>query len=72
MTLQGAPYSAAELRKRYRNLVGMLRREQYEKNKHLFPALTPDQIEVDLSEVFSRLYSEKGGSRRLRCLRISL
>lgn len=60
MTLQGAPYSVAELRKRYRNLVGMLRREQYEKNKHLFPALTPDQIEVDLSEVFSRLYSEKG------------
>lgn len=60
MTLQGAPYSAAELRKRYRDLVGALCREQYDKNKYRFPALTPDQIEVDLSQVFSRLYSEKG------------
>lgn len=59
MTLQGAPYSAAELRKRYRNLVGVLCREQYEKKKHLFLALTADQIEVNVSEVFSRLYGEK-------------
>ncbi len=33
MTLQGAPYSAAELRKRYRSLVIYLCRKQYENHK---------------------------------------
>lgn len=60
MTLQSAPYSAAELRKRYRSLVSDLCRKQYEKHKPLLPELTQDQIEVDLSQVFSRLYHEKG------------
>lgn len=60
MTLQGAPYSAAELRKRYRSLLSDLSRKQYEKHKSLIPDLTQDQIEVDLSQIFSRLYQEKG------------
>lgn len=60
MTLQGASYSAVELRKRYRSLIAAKRLEQYEKHKPLFPALTPEQIEVDLSQVFSLLYREKG------------
>lgn len=60
MTLQGAPYTAAELRKRYRSLISALCRKQYEKHKHLIPALTQDQIEVDLSQVIFRLYQEKG------------
>ncbi len=60
MTLQGVPYSAAELRKRYRTLISDLRQQQYKKYKYLLPELTQDQIEVDLSQVFSRLYQEKG------------
>lgn len=60
MTLQGAPYSAAELRKRYRGLISSQSREQYEKHKPLMPELTQDQIEVELSQVFSGLYHEKG------------
>lgn len=60
MTLQGAPYSAAELRKRYRSLISAEHQKQYEKHKPLIPELTQDQIEVDLSQVFSRLYQEKG------------
>lgn len=60
MTLQGASYSGPELRKRYRSLITSLRLEQYEKNKTRFPGLTPDEIEVNLSDVFARLYSEKG------------
>ncbi|MDE7232013.1 MAG: HAD family hydrolase, partial [Lachnospiraceae bacterium] len=60
MTLQGAPYSAVELRKRYRSLVSALCRKLYEKHKDLIPELTQDQIEVDLSQVFSQLYYEKG------------
>lgn len=60
MTLQGAPYSAAELRKRYRSLSSAQGRKQYEEYKILSPELTQDQIEVDLSQVFSRLYQEKG------------
>lgn len=59
MTLQGAPYSAAELRKRYRSLINAVRLEQYEKHKAQYPGLTPGEIEVNLSDVFSRLYSEK-------------
>lgn len=60
MTLQGAPYSADELRKRYRCLIDAQRLYQYETKKAVIPELTPNQIEVDLSQVFSRLYSEKG------------
>ena len=60
MTLQGVFYSAAELRKRYRGLISDLCRKQYEKHKDLIPELTQDQIEVDLTQVFSRLYQEKG------------
>lgn len=60
MTLQGAPYSAAELRKRYRTLLSDQCRKQYEEHKPLIPELTQDQIEVDLSQVFSNLYHEKG------------
>lgn len=60
LTLQGAPYSAAELRKRYMSLISDLRRKQYAKHKNLIPELTEYQIEVDLSQVFSRLYQEKG------------
>lgn len=60
MTLQGAPYTGPELRKGYRRLIAALRLEQYEKYKTQFPGLTPDEIEVNLAEVFSRLYSEKG------------
>lgn len=60
MTLQGALYSAAELRKRYRSLIGAQCRKQYEKHKNMIPELTEDQIEADLSQVFSNLYHEKG------------
>lgn len=60
MTLQGAPYSAAELRKRYRSLISVQSRKQYEKHKGLIPELTEDQIEVELSQVFCQLYQEKG------------
>lgn len=63
MTLQGAPYSAAELRKRYRSLIDVLSKKQYEKHKDMIPALKRDQIEVNLSQVFSRLYHEKGLSQ---------
>lgn len=59
MTLQGAPYTGPELRKRYRALIDAQRLERYEKYKAQFPGLTLDEIEVDLAEVFSRLYSEK-------------
>lgn len=59
MSLQEAPYSPAELRKRYRHLIDVLRLEQYEKNKPQHPELTLEEIEVDLSEVFRRLYIEK-------------
>lgn len=60
MTLQGAPYSATELRKRYRSLISALRQEQCQKSKIQFPETVPDEIEVNLSQVFSLLYSEKG------------
>lgn len=60
MTLQGASYSAAELRKRYRSLINVQCRKQYEKYKPLIPELTQDQIEVELSQVFYGLYHEKG------------
>lgn len=60
MTLQGALYSAAELRKRYRSLISDQCRKQYEKHKSLIPELTQDQVEVDLSRVFFLLYHEKG------------
>ncbi len=60
MTLQGVPYTGPELRKRYRALIAALRLKQYEKYKTQFPGLTPDEVEVDLSEVFSLLYDEKG------------
>ncbi|MDE6318309.1 MAG: HAD family hydrolase [Lachnospiraceae bacterium] len=60
MTLQGALYSAAELRKRYRSLISDQCRKQYEKYQSLMPELTQDQIEVDLSQVFFQLYQEKG------------
>ncbi len=60
MTFQGAPYSAAELRKRYRSLISALSRKQYEKYRERIPELTQDQIEVDLLQVFSQLYHEKG------------
>lgn len=59
MTLQGAPYTAVELRKRYRSLISAQQQKQYDKHKDLIPELTQDQIEVDLSQVFSRLYHEK-------------
>lgn len=59
MSLQGAPYSPAELRKSYRDLIAGLRMEQYEKDKPQHPELTPEEIEVDLSEVFRRLYTAK-------------
>lgn len=58
MTLQGASYSAAELRKRYRSLISAEQQKQYEKHKDLIPKLTQDHIEVDLLQVFSRLYQE--------------
>ena len=60
MTLQGAPYSAPELRKRYRGLIDALRLEQWEKYKTQSPEAVPAEIEVNLSQVFSLLYSEKG------------
>ncbi|MCM1192033.1 MAG: HAD family hydrolase [Butyrivibrio sp.] len=60
MTFQGAPYSAPELRRRYRSLIDALRLEQWEKSSKTFPEVTPEEIEVNLSHVFSRLYSEKG------------
>lgn len=60
MTLQGAPYSARELRKRYRSLIDALRLEQWEECKAQFPKVTPEEIEVNLSRVFSLLYYEKG------------
>ena len=60
MTLQGVPYSAAELRKRYRGLISDLSRKQYEKYRSSIPELTQDQIEVDLVQVFFRLHQEKG------------
>lgn len=60
MALQGAPYSGPELRKRYRALIAAQRLERYKKYRTQFPGLSPDEVEVDLSEVFSRLYSEKG------------
>lgn len=59
MSLQGAAYSPPELRKRCRDLIHSLRMEQYEKNKPQYPELVPEEIEVDLSEVFRRLYAEK-------------
>lgn len=59
MTFQGAPYSAPELRKRYRVLIDALRLEQWKKSREKFPDVTPEEIEVNLSQVFSRLYSEK-------------
>lgn len=59
MTLQGAPYSAPELRKSYRNLIDAVRREQYEKYKSQFSKLTSQEIEVDLHQVFFALYSQK-------------
>lgn len=60
MTLQGAPYSPAALKKRCRSLIGALRLEQWEECKARFPETKPEEIEVNLSEVFSRLYREKG------------
>lgn len=60
MTLQGVPYTGPELRKRYRALIAALRLEQYEKYKTQLPGLSPDEIEIDLSAVFSLLYGEKG------------
>ena len=60
MTLQGAAYAPAELRKRYRSLIDSIRLEQYEKYKSQFLKLTPGEIEVNLAEVFFRLYGEKG------------
>lgn len=60
MTLQGAPYSPRELQKRYRSLIDALRLEQWKECKTQFPKAVPEEIEVNLSQVFSRLYSEKG------------
>lgn len=60
MTLQGAPYSPAELRKRCRGLIDTIRLEQWEKSRAKVPDAAPEEIEVDLSQVFSRLYGEKG------------
>ena len=60
MTLQGAPYSASELRKRYRGLIDALRLEQSEKTKTQSFEAVPAEIEVNLSQVFTLLYSEKG------------
>lgn len=60
MALQGASYTGPELRKRYRALIGAQRLERHDKCKSQFPGLSPDEIEVDLSQVFSGLYSEKG------------
>lgn len=60
MTLQGAPYSAPELRKRCRSLINALRLEQWQKAKLQFSEVVPGEIEVNLSQVFSLLYSEKG------------
>lgn len=59
MTLQGAPYSSRELRRRYRSLIDTLRPEQWEKSKKTFPEAAQEETEVDLSEVFRRLYTEK-------------
>lgn len=60
MTLQGVPYSAAELRNRCRRLIRELQLELFEQHKDLIPELIQDQTEVDLSQVFFRLYHEKG------------
>lgn len=60
MTLQGVPYSAVELRKRYRSMIDVWRHNQYEEKKPMIPELSPDQIEVDLSRIFFGLYQEKG------------
>lgn len=60
MTLQGASYTGPELCKRYRALIGAQRLARHEKYVAQFPGLSPDEIEVDLSQVFSCLYSEKG------------
>lgn len=59
MALQGASYTGPELRKRYRALIGAQRLERHEKYVTQFPRLSPDEIEVDLSQVFFRTVQRK-------------
>lgn len=62
LTLQGAPYTGAELKKTYRRLVEEVRREALQKAALLPHPPGPEEIEVDLAVVFRRLYTRKGVS----------
>lgn len=59
MTLQGASYSAAELKKACPAAIGAVREEQYAKQRTRFPELTLSEIEPDFAAVVRRLYLAK-------------
>ena len=60
MTLQGAAYTSAELKKSCRALIDTVRREQHEAALAHYPEVTLSEIEPDLAAVFRRLYTAKG------------
>lgn len=60
MTLQGAAYTPAELKKSCCALIDTVRREQHEAALIHYPEVTLPEIEPDLAAVFRRLYTAKG------------
>ncbi len=59
MTLQGAPYAAAELKKACHAAIEAVREEQYAKQRTRFPELSLSEIEPDFAAVVRRLYLAK-------------
>lgn len=59
MSLQGAPYSPAELKKKYRALIRAAFTARFEKCRTQFPQIGPEEIEIDLSRVIAELYRER-------------
>ena len=59
-SMQGAEYTAAELKKRYEELCTEEGEKLYRRLKKQYPELEKGQEEIDLSRVFQRLYAEKG------------
>lgn len=59
-SMQGAGYTAAELKKRYEELCAEEGKKLYRRLKKQYPEIEKGQEEIDLARVFRRLYSEKG------------
>lgn len=62
LTLQGAPYAGAELKKTYRQFIDEARRESFQKLAAHSGAPASEEIEVNLAAVFHRLYKSRGVS----------